>query len=124
MPVNKTIKSSMRFDYRLGDKNVSINGVSREMTEDLAAAIFSELAAQILRVENRIDVPFTKVTELPEENGEDGGIDMVRVDYLCPQCGSPTYMIFERADSLYREPLNQGMVPDPRPCQKCEERED
>jgi ribosomal protein S27AE len=113
----------MRLDYRLGDNNVSINGVSRELTEDLAAAIFSEVAAQIARVENRIDVPFAKLTALPEQNSDDGGIDMVRTDYACPKCGAPTYMIFERADSLYSEPLDKGMVPDPRPCQKCEKGE-
>lgn len=74
------------------------------------------LEEEIARVENRIEVRFIRVSP----TDDDEMIAPVCVDYLCPQCGETTQMIFESADPLYAEPLAQGQVPNPRPCRKCE----
>jgi hypothetical protein len=77
-----------------------------------------QLEAQILRVETRPDVPITRLEKLGKDAWE-YAMEPVRTHYLCPSCSKPTHMDFEYADPLYRDPIDEGFVPDPIHCREC-----
>ena len=118
----------MNLELNVRTGKATLNGVEikAELEQRAREVATQQILAQILRVENRAEVPITRLEKLgtPEKIFDDSGrwqgITPVRTHYLCPSCGKPTYADFEYADELFRGPIVEGFVPDPFPCVECE----
>jgi len=74
-----------------------------------------------------VQVRFTKVIHLEPYEDEGGHWRPLRIEYLCPCCNWPTYILFnDKYDEGVPENLAKGLVPpdilrgEVRPCDACE----